>query len=73
MRDIKVKAISNSNTKINCISKNLVDKISLAIRQEISILLIEITKAHICFEKIIKDVKKFVKNVVIYTLIFIVF
>lgn len=73
LKNIKVKAIFNNNAKINCISKDLTNRINLVIRQEISILLIEIIEVYICFEKVIKDAKIFVKDIVIYTFILLFF
>jgi len=73
LKDIKIKAIFNNNAKINCISKDFANKINLVIRQDIFILLIEITKARVCFEKIIKNAKISIKKVIIYIFIFVVF
>ncbi len=73
LEDIKIKAMFNNNAKINCISKNFANKINLVIRQNVFILLVEVTKAYICFEEIIKDTKILIKKVIIYTFIFVVF
>ena len=62
----------NSNAKINYISKSFANKTNLIIRQDIFILLIEITKARIRFEEIIKNTKMLIKKVIIYIFIFIV-
>lgn len=72
LKNIKVKAIFNSSIEINCISKDLINRINLTIRQKISILLIEIIKTYICFEEIIEDAKIFVESIVIYIFIFVV-
>ncbi len=72
LKNIKIKAIFNSNTKINCISKDFANKINLVIRQNISILLIKVTRAHICFEEIIKDAKILIKKIIIFIFIFVV-
>ncbi len=72
LKDIKVKTIFNNSAKINCISKDLANKINLIIRQNVSILLIKITRVRICFEEIIKDAKISIKEVIIYTFIFVV-
>jgi len=62
----------DSNTKINCINKNLANRVNLTIRQDIFILLIEVTNARTCFENIIKNAKVLIKKVVIYISIFVV-
>ncbi len=72
LKDIKVKTMFNNSAKINCISKDLANKINLIIRQNVSILLIKITRVRICFEEIIKDAKISIKEVIIYTFIFVV-
>ena len=72
LKDIKVKTMFNNSAKINCISKDLANKINLIIRQNVSILLIKITRVRICFEEIIKDAKILIKEVIIYTFIFVV-
>ncbi len=72
LKDIKVKTMFNNSAKINCISKDLANKINLIIRQNVSILLIKITRVYICFEEIIKDAKISIKEVIIYTFIFVV-
>jgi len=72
LKDIKVKTIFNNSAKINCISKDLANKINLIIRQNVSILLIKITRVYIFFEEIIKDAKISIKEVIIYTFIFVV-
>ena len=73
LKDVKVKAIFNSNAKINCISKSFANKIDLTIRQDISILLIKITRARICFEEIIENIEILIKKVIVYIFIFVVF
>ncbi len=73
LKNIKIKAIFNNNAKINCINKSFANKTSLAIRQDISILLIKITRIRICFEEIIKDIKILIKKIIIYTFILVVF
>ncbi len=62
----------NSNAKINYISKSFANKTNLIIRQDIFILLIEITRVRVCFEEIIKNAKILIKKVVIYIFIFVV-
>ena len=73
LKNIKVKTIFNSNTKINCISKSFANKINLVIWQNVFILLVEITKIYICFEEIIEDTKILIKKIIIYIYIFVVF
>ncbi len=63
----------NNNAKINCINKSFANKINLVIWQSIFILLIKITKTHICFEEIIKNAKILIKKIIIYTFIFVLF
>ncbi len=63
----------NSNAKINYISKSFANKTNLIIRQDIFILLIEITRVRVCFEEIIKNAKISIKRVIIYIYIFVVF
>ncbi len=63
----------NNNVKINYISKDFANKIDLIIRQNVFILLIEIIKARICFEEIIKDIEISIRKVIIYIFIFVVF
>ena len=63
----------NNNVKINYISKDFANKIDLIIRQNVFILLIEIIKARICFEEIIKDIEISIRKVIIYIYIFVVF
>ncbi len=73
LKNIKIKAIFNNNAKINCINKNFANKTNLIIRQNIFILLIEITRARICFEEIIKNAKILIEKIIIYIYIFVVF
>jgi len=47
----------NNSVKINCINKNLANRANLAIRQDVFILLIRVTKARACFKEIIKDAR----------------
>ena len=63
----------NSNAKINYISKSFANKTNLIIRQDIFILLIEITRVRVCFEEMIKNAKISIKRVIIYIYIFVVF
>ncbi len=72
LKNIKIKAIFNNNAKINCISKIFANKINLVIRQNVFILLIEITRARICFEEIIKNAKILIKKIIIYIYIFVI-
>jgi len=72
LKNIKIKIIFNNNTKINYISKNFANKINLVIRQNVFILLVEITRARVCFEEIIKNTKILIKKIIIYIYIFIV-
>ncbi len=73
LKNIKIKTMFNNNAKINCINKNFANKISLIIRQNVFILLVEIIRARVCFEKVIKDAKISIKRIIIYTFIFVVF
>ncbi len=72
LKDIKIKTIFNSNTKINYNSKNFANKTNLIIRQNISILLIEIIEIRTCFEKIIKNTEILIKKLIIYIYSFVV-
>jgi len=72
LRNIKIKIIFNNNTKINYISKNFANKINLVIRKNVFILLVEITRARVCFEEIIKNTKILIKKIIIYIYIFVV-
>ena len=73
LRNIKIKIIFNNNTKINYISKNFANKINLVIRKNVFILLVEITRARVCFEEIIKDAKILIEKIIIYIFIFVIF
>jgi len=73
LEDVKIKTIFDSNAKINCINKSLANRVDLTIRQDISILLIEVRKARACFEDIIEDAKVSIEKIIIYILIFVVF
>ncbi len=72
LKDIKIKTIFNCNTKINYNSKNFANKTNLIIRQNISILLIEIIEIRTCFEKIIKNTEILIKKLIIYIYSFVV-
>ncbi len=63
----------NSSAKINYICKNFANKIDLIIRQDISILLIKITRARTCFEKVIENIEILIEKVIVYISIFVVF
>ncbi len=72
LKNIKIKIIFNSNAKINCINKDFANRINLAIWQDISILLIEVTKIRVCFKEIVKDTKVLIEEITIYIFIFVV-
>ncbi len=72
LKNIKIKKIFNSNAKINCINKDFANRINLAIWQDISILLIEVTKIRVCFKEIVKDTKVLIEEITIYIFIFVV-
>lgn len=65
MKDLKVEAIFDNSTKINCINKSFANRINLTIQWEVFILLIEVTEAYTCFEDIIENVKILIERVII--------
>ncbi len=72
LKNIKIKTIFNNNIEINYISKNFTNKTNLIIWQNISILLIKVIEARVCFEKIIENTKILIKKIIIYIFIFVV-
>jgi len=72
LKDVKIKIIFDNNAKISCINKSFANNINLVIRQDIFILLIEVTRARARFEEIVKNTKISIEKIIIYIFIFVV-
>ena len=72
IKNIKIKIMFDNKVEINCINNFFANKINLIIRQEVSISLIKVIKVRICFERVIKNAKISIDDIVIYISIFVV-
>ena len=72
IKNIKVKALFDSNAKINCMLKRLTNSIQLFIRQKINIVMINFTDERARFFDICESIFINIENIIISIFIFVI-
>ena len=71
IENIKIKAMFDNRTKINCIFKQLIDVIQLSVRQNINIIIINVIDKQACFVNVCETVLINIDNIKILISVFV--